>query len=92
MRGTLIVLEGTDGSGKATQAGLLRHYRTIADAVSLPIILYNVPSRTGVSIAPETCAALGLDYDEIAQLFTSQNLCTKVQPITTAESFGDLQG
>lgn len=43
---------------KATQAGLIRHYRTIADAVSLPIILYNVPSRTGVSIAPETCAAL----------------------------------
>lgn len=43
---------------KATQAGLLRHYRTIADAVSTPIILYNVPSRTGVTIAPETCAAL----------------------------------
>ncbi len=43
---------------KASQAGLLRHYRTIADAVSLPIILYNVPSRTGVSIAPETYAAL----------------------------------
>lgn len=43
---------------KATQAGLLRHYRTIADAASLPIILYNVPSRTGVSIAPETYAAL----------------------------------
>ena len=43
---------------KATQAGLLRHYQTIADAVSLPIILYNVPSRTGVSIAPETYAAL----------------------------------
>lgn len=43
---------------KATQAGLLRHYRTIADAVSIPLILYNVPSRTGVAIAPETCAAL----------------------------------
>lgn len=43
---------------KATQAGLLRHYRTIADATALPIILYNVPSRTGVSIAPETYAAL----------------------------------
>lgn len=43
---------------KATQAGLLRHYRRIADAVSLPIILYDVPSRTGVSITPETYAAL----------------------------------
>lgn len=39
---------------KATQAGLIRHYQTIADGVELPCILYNVPSRTGVAIAPET--------------------------------------
>lgn len=32
---------------KATQAGLIRHYTTLADAVSCPVILYNVPSRTG---------------------------------------------
>ena len=44
------------------------------------------------TINTETCEALGLDYDEVAQLFTSQNLCTKVQPITTAEEFNDLQG
>lgn len=43
---------------KATQAGLVRHYNVIADAVSKPCILYNVPSRTGVSIAPETYAEL----------------------------------
>ena len=43
---------------KATQAGLIRHYQVIADAVTKPIILYNVPSRTGVSISPETCAEL----------------------------------
>lgn len=43
---------------KATQAGLVRHYTTLADAVSCPVILYNVPSRTGVTIAPETCARL----------------------------------
>ena len=43
---------------KATQQGLLRHYKTIADSVSTPIILYNVPSRTGVNIMPETYAEL----------------------------------
>ncbi len=43
---------------KATQAGLVSHYSSIADAVKLPIILYNVPGRTGVNIAPETVAAL----------------------------------
>ena len=43
---------------KASQAGLLRHYSVTADAVHSPIILYNVPSRTGVTIAPETYAEL----------------------------------
>lgn len=43
---------------KATQSGLCRHFQRIADAVSVPIILYNVPSRTGVTIAPETYALL----------------------------------
>ena len=39
---------------KATQNGLVAHYMKIADSVNLPIILYNVPSRTGVNIKPET--------------------------------------
>ena len=43
---------------KASQAGLIRHFRVIADAVDVPVILYDVPSRTGVSIAPETYAEL----------------------------------
>ena len=43
---------------KATQKGLIRHYQVIADAVSCPLILYDVPSRTGVTIAPETYAVL----------------------------------
>jgi len=43
---------------KATQTGLIKHYETIADAVSKPVILYNVPSRTGISVTAETYAAL----------------------------------
>lgn len=43
---------------KATQKGLIRHYLTIADAVETPIIVYNVPSRTGVKCTAETYAIL----------------------------------
>lgn len=43
---------------KASQSGLIRHYNAVADAVEVPIILYDVPSRTGVTIAPETYAEL----------------------------------
>ena len=43
---------------KATQNGLIQLFTAIADASTKPIILYNVPSRTGVNIAPSTCKAL----------------------------------
>lgn len=43
---------------KPTQAGLFAHYAAVAEATTLPIVLYSVPGRCGVEIAPETCAAL----------------------------------
>ncbi len=43
---------------KATQKGLIAHFTAIADAVDKPIILYNVPSRTGCNLKPETVAVL----------------------------------
>ena len=43
---------------KATQGGLIKSFSAIADASTKPIIMYNVPSRTGCNIAPETCAVL----------------------------------
>lgn len=43
---------------KASQQGLQEHFTAIADSVKLPIILYNVPGRTGVNISPETCRKL----------------------------------
>lgn len=53
--GLLIV---TPYYNKTTQQGLVRHYTKISSSVSLPIILYNVPSRTGLNISPETCFEL----------------------------------
>lgn len=43
---------------KCTQKGLVEHYRAIADNINIPIILYNVPGRTGVNILPKTVAEL----------------------------------
>ena len=43
---------------KATQGGLIKSFTAIADASTKPVILYNVPSRTGCNITPETCAEL----------------------------------
>ena len=52
------VLLVTPYYNKATQEGLIRHFTTIAEAISIPCILYNIPSRTGVTIQPETMAYL----------------------------------
>jgi len=52
---------------KATQGGLVAHYKYIAERVSLPIILYNVPSRTGCNIKPETYAKLA-EIDNIVAI------------------------
>lgn len=43
---------------KATQAGLVKHYGMIADSVDIPVIAYNVPSRTGVDMSVDTCREL----------------------------------
>lgn len=50
---------------KATQNGLYVHYSEVAKAVSLPIIMYNVPSRTGCNILPETAVRIGKDNENV---------------------------
>ena len=52
---------------RPTQAGLIAHYRAVADEGRLPVILYNVPGRTGVDLQPETVAAL-VDHPRIIGL------------------------
>ena len=63
--GLLIV---TPYYNKASQAGLIKHYSEIADNTKLPIILYNVPGRTGCNLLPETVATLYKSKENIVGL------------------------
>ncbi|MCI5821725.1 MAG: 4-hydroxy-tetrahydrodipicolinate synthase [Lachnospiraceae bacterium] len=84
--------DGADGAlivtpyyNKATQTGLVKHYSQIASETKLPIILYNVPGRTGCNILPETVATLVKENENIvglkeatgnmAQASKTMNLC-----------------
>lgn len=68
------ILVVTPYYNKCTQAGLVKHYRAIADSVNLPIILYSVPGRTGVNIEPKTCLELSKIPNIIAIKEASGNL------------------
>ncbi len=69
--GLLIV---TPYYNKCTQNGLILHYTAIANEVSIPIILYSVPSRTGVNIEPKTCLELSKIENIVAIKEASGNL------------------
>ena len=64
-RGADALLIVTPYYNKATQKGLIQHYTKIANSVSLPIIMYNVPGRTGCNIQPETAVTLAKNVENI---------------------------
>ena len=80
-------LQGSPYYNKTSQAGLVRHFTAIADAVDLPIILYNIPGRTGVNIAPETCRILADHPGIVGVKEASGNLS---QVATLAQLCGDV--
>lgn len=53
---------------KATQAGLYEYYKAISDAVNIPIIMYNVPSRTGTNIAPATAVKIAKEVKNVVAI------------------------
>lgn len=71
---------------KATQDGLIASFTAIADASTKPCILYNVPSRTGCNIAPETCAALA-EHENIAAVKEASGNISQIAKI--AQLCGD---
>ncbi|RFZ95274.1 4-hydroxy-tetrahydrodipicolinate synthase [Mucilaginibacter conchicola] len=59
------ILSASPHYNKPTQEGIYQHYKAIAGAAKLPIILYNVPSRTGSSVAAETTVRLAKEFKNI---------------------------
>ena len=68
------ILVVTPYYNKTTQKGLIMHYTEIAKSVDIPIILYSVPSRTGVNILPETCLELSKVKNIVAIKEASGNI------------------
>ena len=68
------VLVVTPYYNKTTQAGLIAHYKAIADAINIPVVLYNVPSRTGLNITPTTCFELSKIENIVAIKEASGNI------------------
>jgi 4-hydroxy-tetrahydrodipicolinate synthase len=77
-------LQVTPYYNKPTQEGLYEHYKTIAKAVPLPQVLYNVPGRTGVNLLPETVARLAELPEVVAIKEASGNLAQMAEVVLLA--------
>jgi 4-hydroxy-tetrahydrodipicolinate synthase len=76
---------------KATQKGLFQHFKAIADSVKVPVILYNVPSRTGCNILPETVVKLCTEVENIVGVKeASGNISQVTKLMSLAEGRVDL--
>lgn len=78
------VLIVTPYYNKPTQAGLVAHYSAAAEATSLPVMLYSVPGRCGVEIAPETCAVLMEKHDNIVAIKEAGGSAARVTQLRAA--------
>jgi 4-hydroxy-tetrahydrodipicolinate synthase len=92
---------GVDGAllvapyyNKPSQEGLFRHFKTIADTTSLPIILYNIPGRCGVDIMPETVMRLAIECRNIVSIKEASGSVERVSELRRLlpESFTILSG
>ena len=81
-RGADGILVVTPYYNKATQNGLYLHYKSVADAVSIPVIIYNVPSRTGCNIKPATIARIAETCSNIAGVKEASGDITQIAELS----------
>ncbi len=79
---------------KPNDAGMLKHFKTVAEAVDIPIIIYNVPSRTGINLKPEITAELAKisNIRGIKEASGSLDQITRIIELTKGEDFTVLSG
>ncbi|MCC8933657.1 4-hydroxy-tetrahydrodipicolinate synthase [Rhizobium sp. 'Codium 1'] len=79
---------------KPTQKGLIAHYKAVAEAVSLPIIIYNIPGRSVIDMSPETMGALAKAHKNIVGVKDATGKIERVseQRITCGADFVQLSG
>jgi 4-hydroxy-tetrahydrodipicolinate synthase len=92
---------GADGAllvapyyNKPSQEGVFRHFKTIADATALPIMLYNIPGRCGVDIAPDTVARLAKECRNIGSIKEASGSVERISELRVRlpEAFTVLSG
>lgn len=81
MTGIDAVLIAVPYYNKPSQEGLYQHYRAIAEATTLPIILYNVPGRTGVNMTAETTLRLAREFENIIAIKEASGNITQMDDI-----------
>ena len=88
------VLLVTPYYNKATQKGLIAHFTKIANSIKIPVILYNIQSRTGVNIAPETMAYLAKNVENIVGVKEASGNISQIAKIAKlcGESFDIYSG
>ena len=76
---------------KTTQKGLIKHYTEVAKSIDLPIIMYNVPGRTGCNIQPKTAAKLAKEVDNIVAIKAATgNMAQETQTMALSEGKLDM--
>lgn len=88
MEGVDAILSVVPYYNKPTQAGMYAHFAAIAESTDLPIILYNVPGRTGVNMLPETTLRLAADFKNIVGIKEASGNLKQIEQIISNRPAG----